>query len=132
MESVCRDSQKMYDIINTLESIPDSPQQLEIGSDLALLLCLSAETQDDWGAALDILDEIKPLVEKHCDADTFAVLLILESTANLEIYKIRRDVAYLIAAKSNLADLRRLSTEGTLTEETLKIIEDLETDIDAQ
>ena len=101
------------------------------------LLCLSAEslsaeTQDDWGAAVDILDELKPLVEQHLDADAVADLLILESAANLEIYKIRRDAAYLNAAISNLADLRRLSTEGTLTEETLKFIEDLETDIDAQ
>ena len=156
MESVCRDSQKMYVLMEILEPIPDSPpvnegpdavdvrslmdpfmpadlKQLEIGSDLAVLLWFSAETQDHWGAALEILDEIKPLVEKHRDADAFAVLLLLESVVNLEIYnKTRSDVNYLNAAISNLADLRRLSTEGTLTEETLENIEDLETAIDAQ
>ena len=157
MESRCRDTQKMYALMQidapTVDDGQDAvdasdllsafnrsefvhmplmsagPVHLLIGWQLAELL-LEKEEDCCWVEAVDILNEIEPLVQQHGDADLFAKTLVLTSAANLDIYTTREDVDYLDAAKSKLVDLLRLSKTHTLNNETLEGIEIVQTDID--
>ena len=160
LESSCRDSQKMYALMQinpilgaptvdmgqnavdvhdlfydfsrpTFEYTPSvsaGPSHLIIGHLLASSLLIKEE--DGWVEAVDILDEIEPLAQQYYNTDSFAEILALASLTNLYIYTICEDVKYLDTAKSKLVDLLMLSQTHTLTQETLKLIEDLETYID--
>ena len=100
-------------------------ERMRIGCLLTYLFFLS-ETVDYWVAAVQIVDEIEPLVREDDDVEFLATVLCLSSAVKFMVYNTRGETRYLNAATSSLADLLNLREQHTLSDEILELVADIE------